>query len=64
MNNIIQIRQDCEHDNCYICDISLVRNYNERVTIIKNNKGAHFICNKCAIQLFGKSVYTKRPHKL
>ena len=54
MNNIIKIRKDCEHDNCYICDKSLVHNYHSSVAVIKNKTGAHFICKQCFIQIFVK----------
>jgi len=52
---IIPIWIDVKHDNCYICDTSLVYNYTQKgVAIIKDKKGAHFICKKCLAQLLVK----------
>lgn len=63
MNNVIQIRKDCVHDNCYICKTSLVKNYNHGVAIIKNDTGAHFICKQCFVQLFVRPEIEKNIKK-
>ena len=50
MNKLIQYLNDRIHDNCYICNASLMKNYNHGVAIIKDNTGSHYICIKCSLK--------------
>ncbi len=41
--------KESQHDNCYECGISLIKNYNQPgVHTIKDKKGTHYVCCQCA----------------
>ena len=40
--------KESDHDNCYLCERSLIEDYDDGVGIIKDKDGVHFVCGDCA----------------
>ena len=46
--NVESKDDESQYDNCYMCNLSLVENYDKGVGIIKDKNGAHFVCYDCS----------------
>ncbi len=41
------LNDESQYDNCYMCKVSLVENYNKGVHMINDKKGMHYVCEDC-----------------